>query len=154
FVEQTAVGLRRAADSSLQPLGFRVELADDLVVPIRAIDDDEALEQLGAIFVERSDFDRAAGPPTRGEKTVAIRRRARDDFLHAGTRGARVAGNRERDDAAAIEEENPADGASEEKLAAAVLEPRVPVHQFGERQSPQDAGENVREHIDRRLAAL
>ena len=60
----------------------------------------------------------------------------------------------ERDDAAAVDEQKPADRPSEQQIAATVVEHRVPVHRLGERQAAQRAAENVRQHIDRRLAPL
>ena len=54
FVQQAGIAVaRRAADASLQPLRFRVELAGDLVVPLAALEDDEVLEQPRAVLVER-----------------------------------------------------------------------------------------------------
>ena len=74
--EQPRLVADDAADAALQPLRLGVELAGDLVVPLAALEDDEVLEQPGAILVERADLDRAAGAAARRQEAVAVGHRA------------------------------------------------------------------------------
>ena len=154
LVEEPGLGAGDAADAALQALCLRVELACNLVVALAALEDHEVLEQPRAVFVEGPDLD---GPPrasARRQEAVSVGHRARRDLLHLTRLGRRGTGDRERHDAAAIDEQNPADRPAEQQLAPAVLELRIPVHQFRERQAAQRSAEHVREHVDRRLAPL
>ena len=117
-------------------------------------EDDEVLEQPRAVFVERAHLDRAAGAAARRQKAVPVGDGAGADILHLrGLRGGR-ARNREGDDAAAVDEQDPPDRAPEEQLAATVVERRVPVHQLRKRQRAQRPAQHVRQHIGGSLAPL
>ena len=122
LVEESGLGAGAAADAPLQALCLRVELAGDLVVALAALEDHEVLEQPRAVLVERPDLD---GPPrasARRQEAVSIGDRARSDLLHLTRLRRRGPGDRERHDAAAIDEQNPADRPAEQQLAPAVLE--------------------------------
>ena len=99
-------------------------------------------------------LDGAAGAAARRQEAMAVGDRARRHVLHLAGLRRRRARDRERHDAAAVDEQDPADRPAEQQLAAAVVEHRVPVHQLRERQPAQRAAEHVRQHVDRRLAAL
>ena len=99
-------------------------------------------------------LDRAAGPAAGRQEAVAVGDRAGRDVLHLRRLRRRRARDRERHDAAAVDEQDPADRTAEQQLAAAVVEHRVPVHRFRKRQRAQRAAEHVGQHVDRRLAAL
>jgi len=58
----------------------------------------------------------------------------------------------ERHDPPAVQEQDPADGPTEQEFAAPVVELGVPVHLLGEREVAQDAREDVRQHVDGGLA--
>ena len=60
----------------------------------------------------------------------------------------------ERHDASPVGEEQPADRTAEEQFALAVLEHRVPAHQFREREPAQCAAKHRGKHVDRGFAAL
>ena len=81
-----------------------------------------------------SHLDRAAGAAAGRQEAVAVghARRSRRPAPAAPAR-ARRAADRERHDAAAVEEQQPADRPAEQQLALAVVEHRVPVHLLRER---------------------
>ena len=70
---------------------------------------------------------------------MAVGDRARADVLHERRLRGCGAADRERHDAAAVEEQQPADRPAEQQLALAVVEHRVPVHLLRERQAAQHA---------------
>ena len=86
----------------------------------------------------------AAGAPARRQEAMAVGHRAGRHVLDQRPRGVRRAADRERHDAAAVEEQQPADRTAEQQLALAVVERRVPVHLLRERQVAQHAGRAAR----------
>ena len=103
---------------------------------------------------KRAHLDGAAGAPARREEPMAVGDGPRRDVLHARARRDGQARDRERHDAAAVEEQQPPDRPAEDELALAVLELGVPVHRLRERQVAQHLDEHVRQRVDRRLAAV
>ena len=152
--QQPGLAVHGPADAALQPLRLRVELARDLVVALAALEDDEVLEQPRAVLVERPHLDRAAGAAAGRQEPVAVGDGAGRHVLHLPGLRRRRARDRERHDAAAVDEEQPANRPPEQQLAAAVFERRVPVHQLRKRDAAQRAAEHGGQHVDRRLAAL
>ena len=140
--------------AAAEPAGVHLEVAGDAVAPVGVTEDDEVLGQPGLILVEAANLDRSAGAAARRQEPVAVGQRTRFDVLDLGSGGAGGSADRERHDAPAIEEEQPADGTAEQQLAAAVLELRVPVHLLGERQIAQQAGEDVGQRVNGAAAAL
>ncbi len=140
---------RAAADAPR----LRLEVAHD---PIAAIDPREHHEVLGellAVLVETADLDGAARPAARGEKPMPVGHRARRHVLDARTRRERLARDRERHDAAAVEKEQPANRPPEHELTFAVVELRVPVHLLREDEIAEHATEHFGEHVNGGAAA-
>ena len=104
---------------------------------LAALDDDEILEQPRPVLVEGAHLDRAPGAAARGQEAMAVGDGARRDVLHLTGLGGGGARDGERNDAAAVEEENPAHRTPEEQLAAAVFKGGIPPHQFREREAPK-----------------
>ena len=71
------LAVHRPADATLQTLRFRVELTGNLVVTFLALEDDEVLEQPGAVLVERAParLRTKRGGKDRGGDHQVIRRR-------------------------------------------------------------------------------
>ena len=153
FLQEARLAGRGGADAAAQTARVRVELPRDLRVPLLAVEHHEVLEEARSILVEAAHLDGPPGASARRQEAVAIgdgpRAHVVDD---AALRGLEPA-DHERHDAAAEEEQDPADRPAEEQLAAPIVQLGVPVHLLGERQVAQHAGEHVREHVDRRLAA-
>jgi hypothetical protein len=134
--------------------GVRFELAGDPIASLRVGNDDEMLRQSRRILVEAPHFDRAPRAAARREEPMTVGQRARFDVEHLRSRRAGCAADGERDHAAAVEKQQPANRAAEQKLPPAVVELRVPVHLFGKRQIAQQADEQLGQRVDRALAAL
>ena len=137
-----------------QAAGVRLQLARNPVAALRVIEHDEVLGQPGAVLVEAPHLDRAPGAAAGREKAMAVGERGRFDVEHQRAGGAGRASDRERHDAAAIEEQQPADRPAEQQLPAPVVQLRVPVHLLGEREVAQQGAQQVRQRVDRALAAM
>ena len=111
------------------------------------------LGQPRAVVVEGPDLDRAAGASARRQEAMPVGDRAGRHVLHQRARSVRRAADGERHDAAAVEKQQPADRPSEQQLALAVVEHRVPVHLLGKRQVAQHAGEQLGQRVHGALAA-
>ena len=136
--------------AAAEPPRVPLELARDAIAPLRVVEDDEVLLETRLVLVEAADLDRAAGPAAGRQEAMAVGQRARLDVLHLRTGGIRRAADRERHDAAAVEEQQPADRPAEHELAAPVVERRVPVHLLGKRHVAQHRAEHVGQRVDRR----
>ena len=106
------------------------------------------------VVVERLDLDRAAGASARRQEAVAVGHAPDRTSCTSGAWAASRAADVERDDAAAVQEQQPANRPAERQLALAVVEPRVPVHVLRERQAAQQAAHHVRQRVDGCPAAL
>ena len=153
FLQQARLAGGRAADPAAEPAGVRVEFAGDLGVAVLAVEDDEVLAQPRPVLVERADLDRPPRAAARREEAVAVGDGPRTDVLDDPALGGLETADHEGHDAPAVEEQDPADRPSEQQLAAAVVQLRVPVHLLRKRQVAQHAGQHVRQDVDRRLAA-
>ena len=154
FLEQARVGSNGARHAPLQALRLRVQLARDLVVSLRAFEDDEILQQPRAVFVERSHFDRASRPAARREEAVAVRDGTRRHVLHLPGLRRGCARDVEGHDAPAVQKQDPANRPPEQQLALAVLERCVPAHRLRKREPAERPRQDVRQHVDRRPATL
>ncbi len=145
----------RAADPPAEPLRVRVELARDLVVALASLQQDEALDELRAVLLERPDLDGAArrGRSWPGTDDRRSAPRSAPPGPSAGL-GRLDSEDGERDDAPAVQEQDPPDRSPEEQFAAAIVEPGVPAHLLRERHVAQHAGQRLGQHVDRRVAAL
>ena len=95
------------------------------------------------------------GAAARREEAVAVGQRPRlETSWTCGPLASSDAADRERHDAAAVEEEQPANRPAEEQLALAVVQLRVPVHLLREREIAQHARQHVRQRVDGAAAAL
>ncbi len=84
---------------------------------------------------------------------MSVRHGAGRHILDARARRRRLPRDRERDDAPAVEEQEPANRTAEEQLALLVGQLRVPVHLFREREIAQEHGEDLGQHVDGRAPA-
>jgi hypothetical protein len=133
---------------------FDVELADDPVVALVAIQDDEVLGETLAVVVEALHFDGTAGAAARREEAVAVGDGRRPHFLDERSLGHGRAEDREGHDAATVEKEHPANRAAERQIAAPILEHASQRICFGNdrRAAPRAARRAV--HVHGRLAAM
>jgi hypothetical protein len=152
FVEQAMMVFQGHAP--VEPPRVSLEVARDPIAPLGVLEDDEVLLEARLVLFEAADLDRAAGPAARRQETMAVGQRARLDVLHQRAGGVRRPADGEWHDAAAIEEQQPADRAAEHELAAPVVERRVPLHLLGKGQIPEHAAEHRRQRVDGALAAL
>ncbi len=153
FLQQARPGGRRAAHPAAQAPRVRVEFAGDLGVAVLTLENDEVLEQLRPVLVERPDLDRPARPARRGEEAMAVRDGRRADVQHEPALRRFEAPDGEGHHPAAEQEQNPANRPAEQQLSPAVVESCIPVHLLRERQVAQQARQRVREHVHRSLAA-
>ena len=135
-------GCDRAAD----PRGAGGELAGDAGTALAAVDQHVGARQPLPVVGERRHLDRLARLPVTGEEAVAVGDVAGPDRGHAGRRRTRRPADHERHDPAPEQEQQPADGPPEEKLAAPVVERGVPAHRLREREVAQRGGEDPAEH--------
>src|ERR1044071_3393618 len=142
------------ADTSAQTTGMRLQLASNLRLALAAIQDDEIFEKAGLVIVEGLDLDGAAGAPTRGEKPVSVGIWTRTDVLNERPLRVFSAADHKRDDASAVQQDQPADWPGEHEVAFAVFEVGVPPHLLRKREVAEQTAHNVSEHVDRRLATL
>ncbi len=154
FLQERRLCRDEAADAATELAGVRLELAPDLRFALRAIEDDEVLEQTALVVVERLDLDRAPRAAARRQEAVTVGVRAGPDVLHVGTLRDLGAADDERHDATAVHQHEPADRTREHELALAVLEVGVPPHLLRKREVAQQAAHDVGEHVDRGLATL
>ncbi len=116
--------------ASAAPPRFDIELAGDPFLPLAALEHDEVLGEPLAVVVEPLDLDRAPGAAAGRQEAMAEGDRPRPDLLDERALRERRAIDRERHDAAAVEEQQPANRPAERQLALAVVERRVPAHQL------------------------
>src|SRR5437667_2853080 len=133
---------------------MRLELTPDLRFTLIAIEDDEVLEQPGLVVVEHLDLDRAASASACRQEAMTVRVRSRPDVLHQRTLRVFRSPDDERDDAATVEKNQPANRPREDEVALAVLEIRVPSHLLWKGEVAKQASHHVREDVHGRLAAL
>ena len=106
------------------------------------------------VVVERAHLYCPPRPAARRQEAVTVGHRRRHDFLYRGRLGQLCPADGERDDAPAVEIENPADRPAEQQIALPVLEIRIPMHRLGKAERSQRRRQHVRQHVDRRFAAL
>ena len=137
-----------------EPVRVHLEIARNPVAPISVLQNHEVLGQLRLVLVEAADLDRTSRAAARRQKPVPVGQRTGRHVLDLRSGRCCRSPDRERDDAAAVEEEQPANGAAEEQLPSPVVERRVPVHLLGECQIAKEAHENVGQRIDGAAPAL
>ena len=133
---------------------LRLELTHDAVATFRVIEHDEVLAETASIVVEGADLDRPAGAAAGRQESMPVGHRAGGDFLDQRARRIRRPADGKRHDPAPVEEQQPADGTSEQQLATPVVQHGVPVHLLREGQVAQQAGQQVGERIDRALPSV
>ena len=154
-LEQPALPRRRAVHPATQSAGVNIELARDAcraALHVRARRSARARRAL--VLVERLHLHGAPGAATRGQETMPVGHRAGSDLLHERCLRNFGATDVVRHDAAAIEEQQPADRAAEAQLALAVIERRVPSHGLRKRQAAQEACHHVGQRVDGCASAL
>ena len=154
LVEQRRMMRRRTADPASEAARLRFETSRDPILAFLPIQHDEVLGEPRLVIFKRTHFHGPAGAAARREKPVAVGEGGRDHFLHRRRLRQLGAANRKRDDAAAIQVENPADRTAEQQLAFAIFEERVPMHRLRKTERAQRGGQDVRQHVDGGLAAL
>src|SRR5688572_28729331 len=112
----------------------------------------EMLRQARAVLIEAPYLDRTAGATAGRQEAMTVGQRPRLDLLHALRGRCRRPPDGERHDAAAVEEQQPPDGAAEDKVFLPVFEPRIPIHLLGELQVAEQRREYVGQGVDRALA--
>ncbi len=147
-------GMILQVDAPAEPVRVHLEIARDPVAPVGVAEDHEVLGQLRLVLVEAADLDRTSCAAARRQKPVTVGQRARLHVLDRRSGRSCRSPDRERDDAATVEKEQPPDGTAEEQLPPPVVERRVPVHLLGERQIAKHAGEDVGQRIDGAAPAL
>ena len=91
----------------------------DAALALFAIEQHEVLRQLRAIVGDAPHLQRAAGAAAAGEHAMPVGHRAGAHFLHHRRLREHAAAHDERHDAAAVQEQDPADRPPEQQLAAA-----------------------------------
>ncbi len=133
---------------------MHVEFARHAALAFFTIEQHEVLAKLGAIVGDAAHLQRAARAAAAGQHAMPVGHRAGAHFLHRRRLREHAPAHHERHHASTVQEQDPADRPSEQQFAAAVVQPRVPVHLLGEREFAQRRGEHVRQHVDGGLAAF
>src|SRR5215217_2681382 len=107
---------------------MRFELAPDLLLALAAVEDYEVLEQPLLIIVEGLDLDRTSGAAAGRLEAMPVGVRSRADVLYGWSLCLIRPPDHERNDAATVEEHEPANRAREDEVALAVFEVSVPPH--------------------------
>ncbi len=130
-----------------QASGVDVELADDALAAILALEDHEVLEEPRLVVVERLDLHGAPRAAARGQEAVAVGHGGRPHLLDERRLRQLGAADLEGHDAAAVQEQQPADRAPEGEIAPAVVQVGVPAHVPRERQSAEQARHHGGERV-------
>jgi hypothetical protein len=112
--EQRGMMRCRAAHSASQAARFRFKTSIDAILAFLPIQHDEVLGQPGLVVFERPHLHGPAGAAARGEEPMAVREGSRHNLLHGRRLRQLRTANRKRDDATAVQIENPADGTAEQ----------------------------------------
>ena len=154
LLEQRRVKHGRAADPPAQAARLRFEPAGDAILALLPVENHEMFGEASRVVVERAHLDRPPRPAARRQEAMAVRDGCRHDFLDRRRFGQLGAADRERDDAPAVQVENPANRPPEQQIAFAVLEKRVPLHRLREAERAQRRRQHIRQHVDGGFAAL
>src|SRR5687768_13794111 len=122
-----------AADAATQPPRMRFQLAPNPRLALRAVEDDEVLEQPGLVVLEGLDLDGPARAPAGRKETMPVGLGAGPDVLHVRPRALRKlrSANDEWHHAAAVHQHQPPDRAREQKVPLSVFKEGVPSHLLG-----------------------
>ena len=145
LVEQRT-GAAGATDHAPQALRLGIELLRDAGAALLAGQQHVVPLQGLAVLGERAHPHGPAGPAVAREEAVTAGGRAGADRGHPPRRRLRRAPDDERHDAPPEQEHQPADGAPERQVAAAVVEPGVPVHLLRKGEVAQGRREHAAEH--------
>ena len=154
LLEQAGLPDGGGIDAAAEAARVHVELARHAALALFTIEQHEVLAQLRAIVGDAAHLQRAARAAAAGQHAMPVGHRAGAHFLHRRRLREHAAAHHERHHASAVQEQNPADRPPEQQFAAAIVQPRVPVHLLRERQLAQRRGEHVRKDVDRGLAAF
>ena len=144
----------RAPDHAPQAFRLRLELLGDAGAALLAGQQHVMPLQDLAVLGERAHPHGAAGPAVAREEAVAAGGRAGADRGHPPRRRLRGPPDDEGHDPPPEQEHQPADGAPERQVAAAVVEPGVPVHLLRKGEVAQGRGEHAAEDRAGGLPAL
>src|SRR5262245_50708941 len=133
---------------------MRFKFAAKLRFTLAAIQDDEVLEEPRLVVVEGLHLDRATGAAARGQEAVAIGVRSRADVLNEWALRTLGSADDERNDTAAVQEDEPSDRSREDEIALAVLEVCVPAHLLRKCKVAKQSAHDIGKDIDGRLASL
>ncbi len=132
LVQQTRLPRRGPMDTAAETPGMDVQVARNPLAPFFTLEDDEVLEQARLVVVEGLHLHGASRSPARGEEPVPVGGGAGSHVLDERRLRAFGPADVVRDDAPAVDEQQPAHRPAEPQLALAVLEPRVPAHRLRE----------------------
>ena len=126
--------------------GGLLQLAGDAVAPVRPVDQHVVVRQTLPVIGERHHLDRRSRRTVAGKEPVPVGDVAGPDRRHTGHHRSRGPADLERHDLGGVQEHQPTDRTTEQKLAAAVFEKRIPAHGFRKRQVAQRRGEDAAQH--------
>src|SRR3954452_19403300 len=152
FFDQRAVLLE--VHAPVESTGVRLQLPRDAIASILVPEHNEVLRQAGLVLFKAAYFDRSSRATAGGEKPMPVGQRAGldvEDLLSGRVGGASYG---ERDDAPAVQKQQPSNRPAEQQLAAPIVQLRVPVHLLGKGQVSKQPTEQIGQRVYGALSAL